>query len=132
MSPSRILRVILFLLVFSCPVVNAQTPGFPKASTDSLLKKLRQVLEKEHLPGLMISMVKKDDHFSAGLGYADVKQPLKVDVHTQFHLASITKFFVAIGIQKLIATGKLHLNDPLRIIAPPKSLLPTPGNPRTP
>ncbi|PMD85106.1 hypothetical protein BWI97_26815, partial [Siphonobacter sp. BAB-5405] len=73
MSPSRILRVILFLLVFSCPVVNAQTPGFPKASTDSLLKKLRQVLEKEHLPGLMISMVKKDDHFSAGLGYADVK-----------------------------------------------------------
>ncbi len=118
MSPSRTLRVILFFLVLSSSMVTAQAPSFPKASIDSLMKKLRQVMKKEHLPGLMISMVSKDCYFSAGLGYADVKQPLKVDGHTQFHLASITKFFVAIGIQKLIASGKLHLNDPLRVIAP--------------
>jgi len=67
----------------------------------------------------MISIVKKDSIlFSGGLGYADLEQKMNVDHTTQFHLASITKFFVAMGIQKLIIEGKLNLNDRLQAIAP--------------
>ncbi|GHE29070.1 hypothetical protein GCM10017764_09650 [Sphingobacterium griseoflavum] len=71
------------------------------------------------MPGLMISIVKKDSIlFSGGLGYADLEKRTPVDRITQFHLASITKFFVAMGIQKLIAEGKLNLNDPLQKSVP--------------
>ncbi|WP_028295725.1 serine hydrolase domain-containing protein [Olivibacter sitiensis] len=86
---------------------------------DQLLKKIDTVLQKERMPGLMISIVNKDSIlFSGGLGYADLEQKKPVDGTTQFHLASVTKFFVAMGIQKLIAEGKLNLNDRLQAIAP--------------
>ncbi len=76
-------------------------------------------MQKEHIPGLMVSIVKKDSIvFSGGLGYADLEQKIPVDSTTQFHLASVTKFFLAMGIQKLIAEGKLKLDDPIRKIAP--------------
>ncbi|MFC6102110.1 serine hydrolase domain-containing protein [Olivibacter domesticus] len=111
----------LFFMVLLCNMVNAQRQheSSPIAEIDQLLKKIDTVLQKEHIPGLMISIVKKDSIlFSGGLGYADLEQKIKVDQTTQFHLASITKFFVAMGIQKLIAEGKLKLNDRLQSIAP--------------
>src|SRR5690606_21891869 len=91
----------------------------PISETDQLLREIYTVLRKAHIPGLLISIVKKDSIlFSGGLGYADLEQKIKVDHTTQFHLASITKFFVAMGIQKLIALGQLDLNDRLQAIAP--------------
>jgi len=96
-----------------------QHDDFPTPAIDQLLKKIDSVMQKEHMPGLMVSIVKKDSMlFSVGLGYADLEQKIPVDSTTQFHLASVTKFFVAMGIQKLISEGKLKLNDRLQAIAP--------------
>jgi CubicO group peptidase (beta-lactamase class C family) len=108
-------------MVLSCNMVEAQLKydHSPTPVIDHLLKKIDSVMLKEHMPGLMISIVKKDSMlFSAGLGYADLEQKILVDNTTQFHLASITKLFVAMGIQRLIADGKLKLNDRLQAIAP--------------
>lgn len=108
-------------MVLLCNVVNAQLQHDDSRilAIDQLLKKIDRVLQKEHMPGLMISIVKKDSIlFSGGLGYADLEQKIKVDSTTQFHLASVTKFFAAMGIQKLIAEGKVKLNDRLQAIAP--------------
>lgn len=108
-------------MVLLCHMVNAQREhdDSPTSEIDQLLKKIDTVLQKEHMPGLMISIVKKDSIlFSGGLGYADLEQKIPVDSTTQFHLASVTKFFVAMGVQKLIAEGKLKLNDRLQAIAP--------------
>ncbi|SEL31404.1 serine hydrolase domain-containing protein [Parapedobacter koreensis] len=113
--------LILFFTALLCNRTNAQLQhdDSPTPEIDQLLKKIDAVLQKEHIPGLMISIVKQDSIlFSGGLGYADLEQKIKVDHTTQFHLASITKFFVAMGIQKLIAAGKLNLNDRLQAIAP--------------
>jgi CubicO group peptidase (beta-lactamase class C family) len=113
--------LILFFIVLSCNMVEAQLKydHSPTPVIDHLLKKIDSVMLKEHMPGLMISIVKKDSIlFSAGLGYADLEQKIPVDNTTQFHLASITKLFVAMGIQRLIADGKLKLNDRLQAIAP--------------
>ncbi|HWV71655.1 MAG TPA: serine hydrolase domain-containing protein [Pseudosphingobacterium sp.] len=115
------LFLILFFTVLSCSILKAQ---FQHADSQTpaigqLLKNIDRVLQKEHMPGLMISIVKKDSIlFSGGLGYADLEQRIPVDSTTQFHFASVTKFFVAMGIQKLIADGKLKLNDRLQAIAP--------------
>lgn len=113
--------LILLLTALLCDIANAQLQhnDSPTSAIDQLLRKIDTVLQKEHIPGLMISLAKKDSIvFSGGLGYADLEQKIEVDCTTQFHLASITKFFVALGIQKLIAEGKLNLNDKLNDIAP--------------
>lgn len=111
----------LFFLVLLCNMVKAQLQPdhSPTPAIDHLLKKIDSVMQKEHMPGLMISIVKKDNIlFSGGLGYADLGKKIPVNSTTQFHLASVTKFFVAMGIQRLIADGKLKLNDRLQAIAP--------------
>ncbi|MGO1243940.1 serine hydrolase [Sphingobacterium sp. JB170] len=111
----------IFFLVLSCSMVKAQfqSDDSPTPAIEQLLKKIDSVLQKEHMPGLMISIVKKDSVlFAGGLGYADLEQKIRVDSRTQFHLASVTKFFVAMGIQKLISEGKLNLKDKLQDIAP--------------
>lgn len=114
------LLILLFTaLLAHKTIAQPQFTDFTIPELDGLLKKIDTVLQEEHIPGLMISMVKKDSVlFSGGLGYADMEQKIKIDHTTQFHLASITKFFVAMGIQKLVASGKLNLNDRLRAIAP--------------
>ncbi|MGK6352206.1 serine hydrolase domain-containing protein [Parapedobacter sp. DT-150] len=99
---------------------NQQLQPFnPAPEINELLDKIHRVMQREQMPGLMISLVKKDSIlFSGGLGYADWEQKVQVDRTTQFHLASITKFLLAMGVQKLIADGKLGLNDRLKSIAP--------------
>lgn len=113
--------LILVFMVLLCNMVNAQLQHDDSSAPaiEQLFKKIDTVLQKEHMPGLMISIVKKDSIlFSGGLGYADLEQRIPVDSTTQFHFASVTKFFVAMGIQKLITEGKLKLDDRLRAIAP--------------
>ncbi|WP_134087905.1 serine hydrolase [Olivibacter sp. XZL3] len=115
------LFLIFFFTTLLCNRTNAelQHDDSPTSAIDQLLKKIDNVMQKEHIPGLMVSIVKKDSIvFSGGLGYADLEQKIPVDSTTQFHLASVTKFFLAMGIQKLIAEGKLKLDDPIRKIAP--------------
>lgn len=111
----------ILLTVLLCNLSKAFTRHDSSSDPEMqrLLKKLVAVLEKEHIPGLMISIVKKDSIlFSGGLGYADLEQKIMVNANTQFHLASVTKFFVAMGIQILISEGRLDLNDRLHDIAP--------------
>lgn len=115
------LFLTMFCILLSRDMVSAQLQGDDSRTPaiNKLVKKIDSVLQKEHIPGLMISIVKKDSIlFSGGLGYADLEQKIPVDSTTQFHFASVTKFFVAMGIQKLIAEGKLKLNDRLQVIAP--------------
>lgn len=114
------LSIFFLVLVGTVKSKNQdQAATSPLPTVAELLHKIDTVIQREHIPGLMISIVKKDKVlFSGGLGYADLEQKIKVDSTTQFHLASITKFFVAMGIQKLIAEGKLDLNDRLQAIAP--------------
>lgn len=86
---------------------------------NSLLSSLRLVMDREHIPGLMLSIVNKDSIlFSGGLGFSDLENKKKVTASTLFHLASITKLFVAIGVQELARQRKLDLNTPLSKIAP--------------
>lgn len=113
--------LLLLLAAFQCYMGKAQQSisYSPKPEIDQLLKKIDTVLKKEHMPSLMISIVKKDSIlFSGGLGFADLDRKIPADSKTQYHLASITKFFVAMSIQRLVADGKLDLNDRLKEIAP--------------
>lgn len=100
---------------------SAQVSNATKSDSNisQLYRRLDIVIQKEHIPGILVAIVKKDSIlYSGGLGYADLKQRRQVEHQTQFHFASVTKFFVAMGIQQLVANGKLKLNDRIRDIAP--------------
>lgn len=112
---------LAILIVASYFTASAQVSTATKSNSNinQLYRRLDTVLQKEHIPGLLVAIVKKDSIlYSGGLGYANLNQRLPVERHTQFHFASVTKFFVAMGIQQLVANGKLKLNDRIRDIAP--------------
>jgi CubicO group peptidase (beta-lactamase class C family) len=93
---------------------NSRTPGL-----DSLLKEIENTMKREHMPGLMLSIVTKDSViYSGGLGYSDLEHTIKANSSTLFHMQSVTKMFTALAIQKLVAEGKIHLNDRLKQLAP--------------
>jgi len=76
-------------------------------------------MKREHMPGLMLSIVTKDSIlYSGGLGYSNLENKVKATGSTLFHMNSVTKMFTALAIQKLITEGKLNLNDKLKSIAP--------------
>ncbi|MFD2744311.1 MULTISPECIES: serine hydrolase domain-containing protein [Sphingobacterium] len=114
-----LLSLTITVLSWHTTYAQQQHKDSSRSELPQLLKEIDSVLKQEHMPGLMLSIVTKDSIlFSGGLGYANLENKIKVGSTTQFHLASITKFFVAMGIQILIAEGKLHLNDPVKEIAP--------------
>jgi CubicO group peptidase (beta-lactamase class C family) len=109
-------------IVFSCLPVSAKDPTVRRehvGDINDLLVKLKEVMKKEHIPGLMISIVKGDSIvYAGGLGYADIKNKIPVTPKTLFHQNSVTKMFTAMGILKLVHQGKFKLNDELKKIAP--------------
>jgi len=112
---------LFMLIVASYFTASAQVSTATKSNSNinQLYIRLDTVIQQENIPGLLVAIVKKDSIlYSGGLGYADLNQRLPVEHQTQFHFASVTKFFVAMGIQQLVASGKLKLNDRIRDIAP--------------
>lgn len=109
------------LIMASHFTASAQVSTATKSNSNinQLYIRLNTVIQQENIPGLLVAIVKKDSIlYSGGMGYADLNQHLPVEHQTQFHFASVTKFFVAMGIQQLVASGKLKLNDRIRDIAP--------------
>ena len=95
-------------------------PGIPPMrSLAQLQDSLRAVMAREHIPGLMLTLVRHDSVlFEGGLGLADLEARRPVTAHTRFRIGSVTKTFVAAGLLQLVEQGKLHLTDEVHKIAP--------------
>jgi CubicO group peptidase (beta-lactamase class C family) len=70
-------------------------------------------------PGVAV-LARKDGRvvFSRGYGVRDLKTLAKIDVHTNFRLASCTKQFTAMAIMLLVHDGKLRYEDKLTDVFP--------------
>ena len=80
-----------------------------EAFFDNLVPKL---MEKRHVPGLAISLVKDGKQlFARGYGYAnlDTKNPVNAS-ETLFRIASISKFFTWIAVMQQVEEGKIDLD----------------------
>ncbi|MXV51937.1 serine hydrolase [Pedobacter sp. HMF7647] len=109
--------LIFFFTINVFGQVSQNHPN-PSESRTVLLHKLKEVMKEEHIPGLMISIVKGDSIYAGGLGYADVKNKIPVSSRTLFLQNSVTKMFTAMGILQLVHQGKFKLTDELKKIAP--------------
>src|SRR5215472_1071860 len=70
-------------------------------------------------PGAAVLVVKNGKVlFERGYGVTDLRSLGKIDGHTNFRLASVTKQFTAMAIMLLVHDGRLHFDDRLTDIFP--------------
>jgi CubicO group peptidase (beta-lactamase class C family) len=103
----------------AAPGGNAATAPSQQGPTDPaeleafLDKELGREMEKHHIAGAAVSVVKDGKLFFAkGYGYADLKNDIPVDPErTNFRTGSIAKPFTWTAVMQLAEQGKLDLNE---------------------
>jgi CubicO group peptidase (beta-lactamase class C family) len=95
---------LIVLLLFVCT-----------ASAVSLDSIVRDYMERQHIPGVAVAVV-KDGKVAAsrGFGTANLEHNVPVTPSTVFKVGSVSKQFIAAGVLLLWADGKLSLDDSLR------------------
>ena len=79
---------------------------------------VRDTMEKYHVPGVAMGMLRAGDVEVAGFGVTSVEHPLPVDGDTLFQIASVTKTMTATVIMRLVERGALDLDAPVRRYIP--------------
>lgn len=105
-------------------IVSAQTPAgappndpLPQLSLEkvyALDASLERVLQDFSIPGLAVGIVENGvPVYVRAFGLRDKETAEPVNVHTMFHVASITKTFTAAAIMQLAERNQLNLDDPV-------------------
>lgn len=103
-------RCMWLLLIFFAPVVASAQPNEPEFAK-RFDTRIEQGIKDNHIPGLAIGIVMDGRLvYSRGFGEATIGGA-RVTPDTVFHMASITKPFVATAIMQLVEQGKLSLDD---------------------
>lgn len=107
------MRTYLILIIFlSSKLVFCQTEF---KQIDTLLT---QINEKGEFNGIILIGNNDSIIFSNSYGFADYKHKAKIDLNTQFYIASISKQFTATAILVLSEKGKLNLEQPVKDLLP--------------
>lgn len=118
-----VLTAVVF--VFSCGNKNEISKGDviqgeTGARLDSTLTPLiEEVMQAYDLPGFAIGIVKDDEiAYARGFGYKNIDTKKPVTTTTLFHMASISKPFVATAVMQLVEQGKIDLEAPVTTYLP--------------
>src|SRR5256884_5272589 len=88
-------------------------------SVEELKKTMKDVLDKEHVPGAGIALIANGEVlWCGGIGQADIAANRAVSCDTEFRVGSISKTFVALALLKLQEEGKVNLYARLQDVAP--------------
>jgi CubicO group peptidase (beta-lactamase class C family) len=79
---------------------------------------VRDAMERYHVPGVAIGMLRAGAVEVEAFGVTSVEHPLPVDGDTLFQIASVTKTMTATVIMRLVERGKLDLDAPVRRYIP--------------
>jgi CubicO group peptidase (beta-lactamase class C family) len=75
-------------------------------------------MERYHVPGVAIGMLRAGAVEVATFGVTSVEHPLPIDGDTLFQIASVTKTMTATVIMRLVERGALDLDEPVRRYIP--------------
>lgn len=75
-------------------------------------------MAEHHVPGVAIGILDNGVMRVRGLGVTNVEDPLPVNEHTVFPIASISKTFAATAMMRLVEQGKVDLQAPVRTYLP--------------
>jgi len=115
----------VMFMSFSCTQPKEQSPGdiIEDALGSELETKLepliKEVIEAYDLPGLAIGIVKEGKvAYARGFGYKNTDTREPITTTTLFHMASISKPFVATAIMQLVEQGKIDLEASITTYLP--------------
>jgi len=104
----------LFYLVLIFPLLlNAQTSNPIKSKTeiDSIVLSIKETFD---IPGLAVGVIKNGEiYYSNAMGVQDVITQKQLTTKSLFHMASVSKPFVATAIVQLVEKGEINLNKKL-------------------
>jgi CubicO group peptidase (beta-lactamase class C family) len=101
------------LILASAPPLTGQV--LPDKAVERLESAIERTLEDQQIPGFAIGVVKDGRLvYARGFGVMEIGDPRPpITPETLFHMASITKPFVATAIMQLVEQGKINLDDPV-------------------
>ena len=104
------------LLIFSGIVQFAAVADpVPAKQIDDVLADLKS----NNAPGAAVLVIKNGrEIFKRGYGVTDLRTHRKIDEHTNFRLASVSKQFTAMAVMLLVHDGKLHYDNNLTEVFP--------------
>ena len=112
----------LFLLVYIIPCLGQKTlvqGDNGQLLEEQLSPRLEKIMLGFDLPGLAIGVVQEGEIiYAKALGYSNLETQDPLTLQSIFHMASISKPFVATAIMQLAERGKLSLDDPVKKYLP--------------
>ncbi len=85
-----------------------------KSLDESLTPLVQDVMRSRQLPGLAIGVVADNEIvYTRGFGFKRIETREPISMTTVFHMASISKPFVATAIMQLVEQGKIQLDAPV-------------------
>ncbi|WP_346962543.1 serine hydrolase domain-containing protein, partial [Clostridium sp.] len=83
---------------------------------EGIIKDLDRIINEyvngEFVPGLSVGVVYNNEViYTKGFGVKNVDTKEPIDENSLFHMASVSKTFVATGIMQLVQQGKVHLDE---------------------
>ena len=108
------MRYSIVALFVVCLVAPAYSQDQPNRFTEQLEPVIRQVMGQSGMPGFAVAIVEKQRVvYAAGFGVRKLGEKEPVTARSLFHMASITKTFVASSIMQLWEQGKIDLDAPV-------------------
>jgi CubicO group peptidase (beta-lactamase class C family) len=115
-----LLLAITLTLTLARSAAQQQKEDLPHPKTvEELRKAMKDVLDKEHVPGAGVALVANGQLlWCGGIGKADLATGREMTCDTEFRVGSISKTFVALALLKLQEDGKINLYARLQDVAP--------------
>jgi CubicO group peptidase (beta-lactamase class C family) len=105
--------VVGLVAVSSTPVATARTQTATRYEI-TLQPWIERLLQQEHRPGLAIAVVEANRvAYARGFGVKRLGKNDPITTRSLFHMASITKPFVATSLMQLVEQGKVDLDAPV-------------------
>jgi CubicO group peptidase (beta-lactamase class C family) len=103
---------VLWMVLAALPL---EAQSLPAPAVHRLEAAISQAMREQKIPGFVIGVIKDGRlAYARGFGLMQVGNPNQpVTTETLFHMASITKPFVATAIMQLVEQGKVSLDDPV-------------------
>lgn len=120
LTAAGLLLFAAMMLALAAPCMAQQKDDQPHPKTlPELQKAMKDVLDKEHVPGAGVALVANGQVlWCGGIGEADITAKRAVGCDTEFRVGSISKTFVALALLKLQEEGKINLYARLQDVAP--------------
>jgi len=108
------LRAFGAILLLFCLSVQIRSQDKSARFQEQLEPLIRQVMRQANMPGFAIAIVEGDKVvYSSGFGLKNLQSKEPVTARSLFHMASITKPFVATSVMQLWEQGKIDLDAPV-------------------